>query len=118
MQKMRWLSEIRATRRSMAEIGLLIIVREIFKNRMEMTFDEANDTLGTDWAKTAKRLQSAGMLKVEHDGLNVRLWVAAPGDRKRERSKRLMARLRAMRKLEKNFADESAVRRQQTRRHG
>ena len=43
---MKWLAEIRATRRSLAEIGLLVVVREVFRNRCEMQWHDADETLG------------------------------------------------------------------------
>jgi len=108
MRGTKWLSEIRATRRSLAEIGLLIIVREIFKNKLEMTVEEANSTLGTNWMTTAQRLKKDGLLQVAHDGLYLRMWVDAPGDKKRERCRRLMARLCAIRRLEARYSREAA----------
>jgi hypothetical protein len=107
VKHLKWLSEIRATRRSLAEIGLLIIIREIFKNNLEMSLEDADETLGSGWMGTAKRLSNAGMITVTHDGLHIRMRVDAPGDRKRERTRRLMARLRAMRRLEECFKVEA-----------
>jgi len=86
---MKWLAEIRATRRSLAEIGLLVVVRVIFRNSFEMQWKDADETLGEGWANHAKALAKDGMLHLSHDGLWVRMKVVAPGDRKRERSRRL-----------------------------
>lgn len=86
---MKWLQEIRATRRSLAEIGLLVVVREVFRNRFEMTMTEADETLGAGWAAHAKALAKAGMLRLEHNGLWLLMSVVAPGDGKRARSRRL-----------------------------
>jgi len=86
---MKWLAEIRATRRSLAEIGLLVVVREVFRNNCEMKWNDADDTLGPGWAVHARALAKAGMLNLEHDGLSVRMSVVAPGDKKRERSRKL-----------------------------
>ena len=79
---MKWLQEIRATRRSLAEIGLLVVVREVFRNRFEMTMTEADETLGAGWAAHAKALAKAGMLRLEHNGLWLLMSVVAPGDGK------------------------------------
>jgi hypothetical protein len=86
---MKWLAEIRATRRSLAEIGLLVVVREVFRNRCEMQWHDADETLGPGWAVHAKALAKAGMLNLQHDGLSVRMSVIAPGDKKRERLRKL-----------------------------
>ena len=47
---MKWLAEIRATRRSLAEIGLLVVVREVFRNNCEMQWNDADETLGSGWS--------------------------------------------------------------------
>lgn len=98
---MKWLTEIRASRYTLAEIGLLITVREIFRNKLEMTWTEADDTLGVGWSNIAKKLQRAGMLKLEHNGQWMRMWVTAPGDWKRKRSRDIMRRKRAKQRASK-----------------
>ena len=100
---MKWLAEIRATRRSLAEIGLLVVVRITFRNKFEMSCADADETLGPGWYSIAAALVKAGMLKVQHNGLWVRMSVAAPGDWKRERCKNIMRRKRAIKKLEDNW---------------
>ncbi len=98
---MKWLTEIRASRCTLAEIGLLITVREVFRNKLEMTWSEAYDTLGHGWDAIAKKLQRAGMLKLEHNGQWMRMWVTAPGDWKRKRCRDIMRRKRAKERASK-----------------
>jgi len=100
---MKWLTEIRATRRSLAEIGLLVLVRIAFRNNFEMSCADADETLGPNWYAIANALVKAGMLKLQHNGLWVRMRVAAPGDWKRERCRNIMRRRRATKKLEDNW---------------
>ena len=57
---MKWLTETRATRRSLAEIGMLVVIREVFGNALAMTRREADDTLGPGWMALAKELDKAG----------------------------------------------------------
>ena len=100
---MKWLAEIRASRRSLAEIGLLVVVRVAFRNKLEMSCADADETLGPGWATIARDLAKAGMLRVLHNGLWVRMSIVAPGDRKRERCKNIMRRKRAIKNLEDNW---------------
>lgn len=100
---MKWLTEIRASRCSLAEIGLLVVVRVVFKNNLEMSCADADETLGPGWATLARGLAKAGMLRVQHNGLWVRMCVVAPGDRKRERCNNTMRCKRAIKKLEDDW---------------
>lgn len=89
---MKWMEELRITRRPLDEIGLATIVRECFGNNLSMTLDDANDTLGIGWDKKAEELRRAGILRYEIADRRVTMKVVAPGDRKRERCKKLNKR--------------------------
>lgn len=97
---MKWLTEIRATRRSLAEIGLLTVVREVFGNSLALTSIQADETLGAGWRMLAEALRKAGMLRFSERRGVVAMSVAAPGDRKRERCRKLGRKGRAIRKFE------------------
>ena len=97
---MKWLTEIRATRRSLAEIGLLVVVREVFGNDFALTPVQADETLGRGWRPLADGLRRSGMLRVEKGRSVVRMSVVAPGDKKREKCRRLGRKCRAIRKFE------------------
>lgn len=96
---MKWLEEVRATRRTLTEIGLMVVVREVFANRFSMAPKMADDTLGTGWRAVAERLGRAGMMEVAV-GRTVRLRVVAPGDRKRARCRSIGRKNRAMARFE------------------
>jgi hypothetical protein len=95
----KWLSEVRATRYSLAEIGLLVVVREVFANKLAMTPVQADETLGPGWMACATSLAKRGVLRYRK-GTLVMMSVAAPGDVKRERCRRLSRKSRAVKKFE------------------
>lgn len=97
---MKWLTEIRATRRSLAEIGLLVVVREVFGNDFALTPVQADETLGHGWRPLAEALRKAGMMRIESGRSVVRMSVVAPGDKKRESCRKLGRKGRAIRKFE------------------
>ena len=97
---MKWLAEIRATRRSLAEIGLLVVVREVFGNDFALTPIQADETLGHGWMQLAEALRRAGMIRVEKGRSIIRMNVVAPGDKKRESCRKLGRKGRAIRKFE------------------
>ena len=97
---MKWLTEIRATRRSLAEIGLLVVVREVFGNDFALTVVQADETLGHGWRPLAEALRGAGMLRIEQCRSIIRMSVVAPGDKKRESCRKLGRKCRAIRKFE------------------
>lgn len=104
---MKWLTETRATRRSLAEIGMLVVVREVFGNALAMTRREADDTLGPGWMALAKELDKAGVVKLHLTGERVRMSVVAAGDRRRERSRKAQCLKRAVDQFERERIFES-----------
>ena len=100
---MKWLTEIRATSRSLAEIGLMTVVREVFGNSLALTSIQADETLGAGWRAIAEALRKAGMLRFSERRGSVAMSVAAPGDTKRERSRMLVRKGRAISKFEERI---------------
>ena len=103
---MKWLEEIRATRRNLEEIGLLTVVREIFSNRFVSTPQAADETLGIGWYSIARRLAKAGLMELRITGTGlegrIEMSVVAPGDQKRVRCKRLGKLLRTIKHFERD----------------
>ena len=98
---MKWLTETRATRRSLAEIGMLVVVREVFGNKLAITRQQADETLGRGWMALAKGLAKAGVVKLQITGERVRMSVVAAGDRRRERSRKAQSLKRAITQFER-----------------
>ena len=102
---MKWLEETMATRRSLAEIGLLTVVREVFGGKVDISSAEAYDTLGQGWAETAERLRKDGLIRMRRHAGRVAIIFVAPGDRKRERSRKAIRLARARARFEKGLAE-------------
>lgn len=102
---MKWLEETRATRRSLAEVGLMTVVREVFGNRLTMTYAEADDTLGPGWKGVVRALERAGQLRSIMGKTSFTLSVVAPGDRKRARLKRTQRLMRDLNKFEQKIRE-------------
>ena len=100
---MKWLEETRATRRSLAEVGLMTVVREVFGNRLAMTYAEADDTLGPGWRGVVQALERAGLLRSSMGKSSFALSIVTMGDRKRARISRIQAQKRAIGKFEKGL---------------
>ena len=103
---MKWLEETRATRRSLAEVGLMTVVREVFSNRLKMTYAEADDTFGPGWKGMVQALERAGLLCVQMGKTKIMLSVIAAGDRKRARISRTQTQKRAFSRFEKKIKEE------------
>lgn len=97
---MKWLEETRATRRRLAEVGLMVIIREVFSNRLTMTYTEADDIFGPGWRGLVRALESAGLLHAQMANMSFTLSVVASGDRKRTRLKRTQKLARDFEKFE------------------
>lgn len=102
---MKWLEETRATRRSLAEVGLMTIVREVFANRLTMTYAEADDTLGPGWKGVVRALERAGQLRLKMGKSSFTLSIVATGDRKRAKLKRTQQLMRDFHKFERKIRE-------------
>jgi len=81
---MEWFDEVRLTRMTDAEAGLLCKIRLSFKGEFLGWKTDADDAFGDGWMARATSLRKAGILKVDEGERSIRLTVVAPGDRKRK----------------------------------
>lgn len=96
----KWLSEVRATRCSLAEIGLMVVVREVYANKLAITPVQADETLGPGWMSAAASLARRGVLRYTRGRTLVMMRVVASGDAKRERCRRIGRKNRAVKRFE------------------
>ena len=98
---MHWYDEIpQLFRLTLSEIGFAFYVREKMKNDLIADREELLVTLGPDWEVTIDNMKKRGVLTVSQDGRFMRFSVQAPGDKKRERCKKIGRRKRALHKFE------------------
>ena len=98
---MRWFDEIPSLfRRPIGEIGFAFYVREKMKNDMRCDAEELRLTIGQEWMDTIENMRRNGILHVEKTDNSYRLYVVAPGDKKRIRCKKIGRRNRAVKRFE------------------
>lgn len=94
---MRWFDEFpQLFRRPISEIGFAFYVREKMKNDLRCDRDELRQTLGPEWAETVENLRKNGIMSIEKTDGIYRFTVSAPGDRKRDRCRKIGRRKRAI----------------------
>ena len=106
---MKWLEEIKATRRSLPEIGLLTVVREVFHNQLSISIAEADDIFGAGWRSLAEKLRLSGTLEFRISGNSAasrdQMRVIAKGDGRRKRSKKAQMLKRGMNSFEQRITE-------------
>lgn len=85
---MNWLEEIRATRFTLEEVGLLALIRLQFKNRLAVHKREANEVLTNNWRTLVDTLHKKGVLGVSWTEWYIILSVKCPGDKRRAAKRR------------------------------
>ena len=86
---MKWFDEVRLCSRPLAEIGLAFFVREICKNECHVNKWDLRDTFGPQCETLMQNLVCARILEIEDIGNRLLLTIRAPGDKKRERCRKL-----------------------------
>lgn len=90
-----------------SEIGFAFYVREKMKNDLRCDKDELQQTLGPEWPGIVNNLRRSGILSVSEDGNTFRFSICAPGDKKRERCKKIGQLKRAVVKFESGISKRS-----------
>lgn len=93
---MEWFDEVRLSRHSIAEIGVAFYIRRMMKNRWTPSFDDLREAFGHEWREHLEALRRSGMLKVEWFKRSASLRIVAPGDKRRERNRKIQLRKRAL----------------------
>lgn len=98
-----WYEETRIARHPLAEIGLAFYVREILRNNCIVNRWDLRATFGPQCMEHITNLKRAGILVLEPVGDMISLKVVAPGDRKRERCRKIGKENRAITRFEKEI---------------
>jgi hypothetical protein len=94
---MSWFDEIpQLFRLTIGEIGFIFYIREKMKNDLVADSEELRLTLGPQWETIISNLKNHGVLDAHSDGSRWHFSVRAPGDKKRERCKKLGRKKRVM----------------------
>lgn len=91
---MEWFDEVRLSRHSIAEIGVAFYIRRMMKNKWSPSYDDIREAFGPSWKDHLESLRRAGMLKVEYFKRTASLRIVAPGDKRRERNRKIQLRKR------------------------
>lgn len=84
---MNWLQEIRATRLTLEEVGLLALIRLQFKNRYSVHVRDIKEVLGEKYESLLGGLCRKGILHIERTTYWIILSVRCPGDKERARKR-------------------------------
>ncbi|MBR4615037.1 MAG: hypothetical protein IKO55_05470 [Kiritimatiellae bacterium] len=98
----RWFDEVRLSSHPIEEIGAAFYVREILKNDCLINKWDLRDVFGPRYESILENLRRSDMLKMETVGSLLSLSIVAPGDRKRERCRRIGQSNRAIIKFEES----------------
>lgn len=93
---MEWFDEVRLSRHQIAEIGVAFYIRKMMKNRWIPSFDDLREAFGPSWREYVDSLKRSGMLKAEWMHRSVSLRIVAPGDKRRERNRKIHQRKRIL----------------------
>ena len=96
---MDWFDEVRLTKLSDEDAGMLCKIRLTFKGSFLGWKSDADTVFGQGWMARAERLRKAGVLKVEDRNRFIQMTVVAPGDRKREQVRNAMRKHRSRKGL-------------------
>lgn len=96
---MEWFDEVRLTKLSDEDAGMLCKIRLSFKGSFLGWKIDAETVFGHGWMVRADRLRKAGVLKIEQTPLYIHMTVVAPGDRKREQVRNAMRKHRSKKGL-------------------
>ena len=98
----KWYEELRLTRRSFEDIGMVFLIREIMQNDITVSRNDLYDVLGPGCEAKLESLAQAGILTIErvsrkdefgeHPALRLR--VITHGDKRREKQRKLMRSIR------------------------
>lgn len=96
---MEWFDEVRLTKLSDEDAGMLCKIRLTFKGSFLGWKSDAETVFGPGWLARAVRLREAGVLKIEDGQRSIRMTVVAPGDHKREQVRNAMRKHRSRKGL-------------------
>ena len=99
----KWFEEVRLGSRPLEEIGAAFYIREMLGNDCLVNKWDLRAVFGNGYADMLERLRSAGILDMEAVGCQLRLSIVAPGDKKRQRCRKLVQTNRAVAKFEKRI---------------
>lgn len=91
---MEWFDEVRLSRHPITEIGVAFYIRRMMKNKWSPSFDDLREAFGPSWREYLEALNRRGMLKAEWYQRTVSLKIVAPGDKRRERNRKIHQRKR------------------------
>ena len=98
----KWYEELRLTRRSFEDIGMVFLIREIMQNDITISRNYLYDVFGQGCEAKLESLAQAGILTIkrvsrkdefgEHPALRLR--VITHGDKRREKQRKIMRSIR------------------------
>lgn len=89
---MNWIEELKSP--TSREIGLATQIRTVMKNEWLASADDLRDFIGPDWRELVEDFRRKGQLRVQKTRTRYILRIVLPGDRKREKIRKLAAKKR------------------------